>query len=162
MVVEELGYRVGGRQGEGAGRFLLAAKTFRPGETVLAEIPLIQVIFMSWDCTRMFLPIFSLRKKVKWLATNQVCSSTQFSIQNCFSEIKQLFLQHWKLEGRAQKHPVRWVVRFTRLYSLPGAQGASRCLASLCRVLSALFFRWKAALSLFFGRLRMRAIWEWC
>ena len=45
-VVEELGYRVGGKQGEGAGRFLLAAKTFQPGETVLAETPLIQVIFM--------------------------------------------------------------------------------------------------------------------
>ena len=46
-VVEELGYRVGGRQGEGVGRFLMAAKTFQPGETVLAEAPLIQVIFMS-------------------------------------------------------------------------------------------------------------------
>ena len=46
-VVEELGYRVGGRQGEGVGRFLMAAKTFQPGETVLAETPLIQVIFMS-------------------------------------------------------------------------------------------------------------------
>ena len=46
-VVEKLGYMVGGRQGEGAGRFLLAAKTFQPGETVLAETPLIQVIFMS-------------------------------------------------------------------------------------------------------------------
>ena len=46
-VVEELGYRVGGRQGEGGGRFLLAAKTFQPGETVLAETPLIQVIFIS-------------------------------------------------------------------------------------------------------------------
>ena len=46
-VVEELGYRVGGRQWEGVGRFLLAAKTFQPGETVLAETPLIQVIFMS-------------------------------------------------------------------------------------------------------------------
>ena len=46
-VVEELGYRMGGRQGEGVGRFLQAAKTFQPGETVLAETPLIQVIFMS-------------------------------------------------------------------------------------------------------------------
>ena len=46
-VVEKLGYRVGGRQGEGVGRFLMAAKTFQPGETVLAETPLIQVIFMS-------------------------------------------------------------------------------------------------------------------
>ena len=46
-VGEELGYKVGGRQGEGVGRFLLAAKTFQPGETVLAETPLIQVIFMS-------------------------------------------------------------------------------------------------------------------
>ena len=46
-VGEELGYRVGGRQGEGVGRFLLAAKTFQPGETVLAETPLIQVIFTS-------------------------------------------------------------------------------------------------------------------
>ena len=46
-VVEELGYRLGSRQGGGVGRFLLAAKTFQPGETVLAETPLIQVIFMS-------------------------------------------------------------------------------------------------------------------
>ena len=46
-VVEELGYRVGGSQGEGVGRFLMAAKTFQPGETVLAETPLIQVIFIS-------------------------------------------------------------------------------------------------------------------
>ena len=46
-VVEELGYRVGGSQGKGVGRFLMAAKTFQPGETVLAETPLIQVIFMS-------------------------------------------------------------------------------------------------------------------
>ena len=46
-VVEELGYKVGGREGEGVGRFLLAAKTFQPGETVLAETPLIQVIFIS-------------------------------------------------------------------------------------------------------------------
>ena len=46
-VVEELGYRVVGSQGEGVGRFLMAAKTFQPGETVLAETPLIQVIFIS-------------------------------------------------------------------------------------------------------------------
>ena len=40
---EEVGYRVGGRQGEGAGRFLLATKTFQPGQPVLMETPLVQV-----------------------------------------------------------------------------------------------------------------------
>ena len=43
-IEEELvGYRVAGRQGEGAGRFLLAAKTFQPGQPVLREAPLVQV-----------------------------------------------------------------------------------------------------------------------
>ena len=43
----EVGYRVGGRQGEGAGRFLLAAKTFQPGQQVLLESPLVQVSMLS-------------------------------------------------------------------------------------------------------------------
>ena len=40
----EVGFMVGGRAGEGAGRFLLAAKTFQPGQPVLLESPLVQVI----------------------------------------------------------------------------------------------------------------------
>ena len=46
----EVGYRVGGRQGEGAGRFLLAAKTFQPGQQVLLESPLVQVSSACFHC----------------------------------------------------------------------------------------------------------------